>query len=689
MAKQNQKRTFFGVLLIPLAYILTEFLLDFALFAIIGIPFPKYWATSFLLVLVIALIIACIPSRGSQITIFSFIILCRAITTVGNLVAYENLGEIFILETLRSFRELLGAADAARYDGTWHFILVGLIVAAFVFTCAVSKIKFRRQRPGFPPNSVAAVLAIVIIISTGIIVQFRQHEKNAASMTNLERLIDEHYSITDFSNRSRALYSFGSPLFYCNNLMSIIGLKNTTVDATAVKPSTGGWEDVAYYGNYEHKLDKNYNLIMLMFETGEYNGIDPVLTENLWKLRGMSSWSDEYYSIERTAFSEYISLNGIQAMGAEMWRDYTNVNQTVSLPNIFRRAWENDDIPFQIGGFHTFEKEFYNRDLLFKAHINGMDFMRDMETYHLPVNDTTLAANSDAKFVAAALNDIAPTNKRFMSYFLNVSTHAPHFNAKFLRHEGDTYTSDFPESLAFVLSHFDTLAEKYPKMKSSNRDIADAAIAYVVSLREYDTAIGILLNHLESTGLIDKTAIVLYGDHYDYVSYANMYNPERGSLLSNNNIESPIGEKLAFMVYNPRDKITGGEGRKIDGFMANNDIYKTVCHLFDVQTNKNFTLGNSILARINNPTPPISVGIAFYKGQFFGTDIDDPSIHWSTRDFKTYETNNGVQPSQKTIRAAKARMETYAGTIFKTRPYFQSNYFREDRRCYYQMGTRH
>jgi len=153
--------------------------------------------------------------------------------------------------------------------------------------------------------------------------------------------------------------------------------------------------------------------------------------------------------------------------------------------------------------------------------------------------------------------------------------------------------------------------------------------------------------------------------------------------LTNDTTESPIGEKLTFMIYNPRD----GVERKITGFMSNNDIYKTVCDLFGIRTHENFTLGNSVLERLRGGKHDISVGIAFYSGVFFGTDLKNPDLHFATRDFKTFSTNiKGQQPSAETISATRARMEQYATTILKLRSYYDANAFKHDLRSYYEIG---
>lgn len=671
-----------GLWLIPLAYIFCAFWLDFVFFMLINEPFPRQWYVSLAFVSVIALVVSCVPRRGLQFIIFMSLIVCQGIMVVANLLAYMNIHEIFILESMRSFREIFGGAGAQRYNGTMHYVMLGVGVAIFIVVSLFAILRYKREKAGYPIGAVAGVLGSIMVISSGIYMHLRVNNKEAETMGNLEKLVNPYFSMNHFTNKGRALYSFGTPMFYFNNVLSVLGFKSMSANAAGGNVA-GEWHDDDYYADYDYTLGKDYNLIMLMMETLEYGAINPVLTPNLSQIKGVSTWVDGYYGIERTAFTEYLSLNGGMAMGAEMWRDYTDVQLSQSLPNIFRRAWAGED--FQIGAFHNYEDEFYNRDIMFTPERNGFDFVRDQRYYGAGV-ERSFQKNSDAEFFKLCVNDIAPTDKRFLSYVLGISTHGPHFNSNIVSYDPatDSYSSCFAESLQYVADNFAELAHVYPKIAHPNTEVSTAAIAFLVGIREYDSAIGVLLEHLETNGLLDTTALVLYSDHYDYLTYNNKFNSVGGGLLGESTVESPIGEKLNFMIYNPRD----GVERKIESFMSNNDIYKTVCQLFDIKTHDNFTLGASILNRIDKTEYDVSVGIAFYSGVFFGTDHADPSLHFATRDFKTFATNKkGAQPSAETIAAVRARMEIYAGTILKLRSYFDANAFKYDIRAFYEIRS--
>jgi phosphoglycerol transferase MdoB-like AlkP superfamily enzyme len=649
------------------------------------------------------------------------------VTTVANLIAFNNLTEMFIFETLRSFREIKAGQGTAKYDGTWHYLTLSLIVAWFVGLCIYIGIKFRKVKAGFSLRKLGAVGAAVMFVVAGLFTHLLAVDKTK-NMSNLEKLTDPIFSLKYLTNRNRVLYSFGSPVYYFNNLLSLFGLKSMK----AYPVSSGVLDGATYYDEYVDEddnplmLDADHNLIMLMMETTEFAGIHPVLTENLWKVRNMSTWVDGYHAIERTCFTEFTALTGGYASGAEMWRDYPNLKVPQSMPNIFRRSFEEANTrqgtttPIKIGAYHPFSEEFYSRKWFFRDAL-GFDQIRDLEYYKtidpsLPDIDPLFPNNDDALFMGAALNDIAPTDTRFFSYVLNISTHAPHFSSQ-RNHYGSTHTwintatnqietiPAYQDSLDFINNNYAELLVDFPKLESTNLDVKAACWTYLVGLHRYDKAVGLLLDHLYDTNLIENTALVFYSDHYDYMTYNNARNVEKGSVLTTNGTESPIGEKLSMMIYNPEDLAVINDndcdapgplynGRKVTGFASNNDVYKTVCHLFNVQTNSNFTLGNSVLARMDHGVAKdwrdfrdVSVAIGFYNGLFYGYDFDDPSLQFSTTDLKTFKTNtSATAPSPATLAAFEKRLGDYAGTLLALRRYYDTNGFKSTDATKYKMS---
>ena len=709
--KALEPRTIWGVGLIPFCFVVCALIMDVVMFAYMGVSFPRFYFVSVLLLIAIAGVVSCIPKRGVQVGILGLFLVLQVITSVGNVIAYRNLQEIFSIETLFAWREVLTSEGAQKYDPLGAGLTFGAMAVVFIAGAIVLAYLFRKQKAGYTFRMWFAVGAAVMVMFSAMFVHIKLLKKDNADY--FELMIDANFSISTYTNRTMVLNTFGSPVYYAGNLLNLGGAMSMANSKFAKKDF--GWDNVDdYYDDYDYKLGKDHNLIMLMMETVEYDGINLDVTPHLWGLKQKSTWVDGYYSTERTCFTEYAALTGSHVKGVEMWRDYRNIRVPQSLPNIFRHAGYD-----QIGAFHGFQKEFYSRDRLFTKDRLGFDFMYDPKSFPGGTINPDIMQNSDAAMFDLMKEKIAPTDgTRFFSYVLNTSTHAPHFDA------ANTYPSSKStalqantgsnsnnaindkyetvlnvQSLIHVMDNYDSLAVRYPKLNSNSLAVRWATVAFLVAIRDFDIGIGTLLRHLEGVdehgnrirdnNLMENTALILFSDHYDYMAYGHAAT-SGGGLLSKTSDEWPIGEKCVFMIYNPEDDEALGGGREIPTFMTNTDIYKTIAHLFDIQTHNNFTLGNSILARINGPRTDvndISVGIRFYNSQFFGIEIGsiDQTNSFSTYDFVKFE---GKKPSSATMILIRERLTSYAGTMFVLRSYYDGNRFRKDSRCRYEMGVR-
>ena len=704
--KELQGRTVWGVGLIPLCFVIAALIMDVVMFSYMGLKFPKFYFVSILLLAAIAGLVSCIPRRGVQVGILGLLLVLQVVTSVGNVIAYRNLQEIFSIETLFAWREVLTSEGAQKYDPLAASLILASIAVIFFVGTILAAYFFRKQKAGYTFRMWFAVAAAIMMVFASMFIHIGLLKNKSTNYLDL--MIDANFSISTYTNRTKVLSTFGSPVYYSGNLLNLSGAMSMANSSFVGKDF--GWDDVGYYDDYDYMLGKDHNLIMLMIETGEYDGVNIDLTPNLWGLKQKSTWVDGYYSTERTCFTEYAALTGSHVKGVEMWRDYRNTAVPQSLPNIFRRAGYQ-----QIGAFHGFNKEFYSRNRLFARERLGFDFMHDPKSpeYTGGKIDPDIMKNSDAAMFELMKEKIAPTDgTRFLSYVLNTSTHAPHFNAANTypssestalqavtgsnsgNAAGDKYeTVLHSEALKYVMDNYDALSTRYPKLNSDRLAVRWATVAYLVAIHDFDIGIAILLRHLEGdnkdgVNLMENTALVLFSDHYDYMAYGHAATTG-GGLLSKTNDEWAIGEKCVFMIYNPEDDEALTKGREIQTFMTNNDIYKTIAHLFNIQTHNNFTLGNSILARINGSRTDvndISVGIRFYNSQFFGIENGsvDPADGFSTYDFVKFE---GKKPSVKELLAIRERLTDYAGTMFVLRSYFDGNKFKKDSRAGYEMGS--
>jgi len=651
-------------------------LMDVVMFLRMGWAVQITFLFSFFTLFIFALLISCIPNRIVQICIFTFAFIFQVIVYLANFAAHFNLNEIFLLQNLYAFMEIFTVANSG-------VLLIGVDVL-FLLACATIFLAFSifitihyrdssyfNQVPaGYNLKSLIAVgIASIIGISTPLVMALTLPR---TPEDIIDRQTSSRFLIKTFSNKQNYLRTFGSAFFYTRNLLEMLHIQSTSLTAQgAVEYGDSNYVDPTEW-ELKH-LDSDYNLIMLMMESVELSAIDPILTPNLWEIMNMSTSINGYYSIERTCMTEYVSLTGSHIQGLEMWSNFPNVTVPQSLANIFRRAGYD-----QMGAFHDYSKSFYGRKNFFKPDRNGFDFIHDINDFQTDHKIRFMInENSDKVMFDTMINEIAPENKSFLSYVLNVSTHANQFSGTQTTRVKNQYDEngwckvetlpDFQESLDFIMddANYEYLAGIYPKIHATfggdkYQDVRVATLAYLVSVHEYDRGVGVLLNRLKTTPdlkrdpsgntmLIDTTALVCYSDHYLYPTYNNVVANPGGSLTAGIVPETGMldwqnkvtGEKLAFFVYNPREQFDDildengkiitrtihglPNGRVVDRFMANVDIYPTICHIFNIKTNNRITLGVSAF----DPTST-SLGCGFLQNVFF-TD------KFKTRDFREFE----------------------------------------------------
>jgi|GEM_PF-1357124 len=762
-----------SLVFIPFTFVLASLFLEIALFAMLGWSFPPSYMFSFAIIVVVAAVIACIPSRVAQLVILLLILVFQAFLVIGIMIAYVNLGEIFLLEHFRAAREIIAGNDSADINPAVAIITVSVIVVTWLGGAIFVQRKYKPHRSGFRLKGIAISALVVIVAMGGMGINWAVLPATTddlfANVTTNRRFVLNSFN----SNRFLHLRSFGTPMFYTRNIFEVIGM------GPALSSS-------GLYRNYEFnddttlpdfmingmdmshiQLNADYNVIMLMLETIEFDAINPWITPNLWRIKNQSTWVDGYHAIERTCMAEYSSLVGSQLAGIEMWSSFTNTNTQQSLPHIFRRAFVDEyertdgEHEFQIGGFHNFNREFYRRNQMFRPNRLGFDWIMDNNTFINAMTPEERAElepnarvqrlfelNSDRVMFDIMTETMAPADKRFFSYVLNVGTHTPHFMSAAVRPAG-TRDSDgrlefsavpqFETALDYI-TYLDSLApigtsdatslleQLFPRLNQDDH-VRRGVYAYLTAMHDFDIGIGMLLEHLETTVdfryahlpeghpdrkyLIDTTAMILYTDHFNFGTYINYRrNRNRGGLLSNRT-EADInphytrigqnlllGEQGVFIIYNPRDKelrdsvnnissdrntvdahlmgyfnpenreIHANVGRRITRFASINEVYRSITHLFQVETYDRFTLGTSVFDE-----DAVAVGIGFITGFYWGfcIDPDAPTFGqpFRTRDFVNFR---GAEPSPLSQEIFRERLTTSVATMLSLRtPYETRN----------------
>lgn len=602
---------------------------------------------------------------------------------MGNLIAHRNLSEIFLLEQLRGLQSALNNQEAATIMPVLNIVLAFMITAVFFVLAVFLAAWYREYRAGYRGRSILAVGSAIMVVFISVFISFATLPTVAKDSSFTENANNDRFILGTFMNRQAFMQRFGTPLFYTINLMEIMNIRPSF--GISASRAGGGMTD---FPMLPFELSEDYNLIMIMMETLEKDAIHPLVMPNLWDLKGISTSVDGYYAFERTCMTEWTSLVGSHLMGQEMWNSFPRANAPMSLPNIFRRKGYD-----QLGSFHNWWRDMYDRDVVLPEGI-GFDFFRVPHDYGQGIYGRT-TLNSDYHMFRWMIDDIAPSDRTFMNYVLNVTTHHPIY--LHIDHDGaGSFIINHPRFAQYFTPDFDAimavrhlLPTYFPKLITGTLFEQRAVMQYLMNAHNLDRGIGVLLDHLKSTPdlarhpcgtvmLIETTALVLYADHFNF-SWYNHHENTGGGRLSHTNINQTLGERLPFIIFNPRDTEALSGGRVIERFMSNSDIFPTVMHLFGMNVSKDITLGVSIFDESS-----FSVGIGFvtYGVAFFGLCLDT-GLPWVTRDMVNFtdgsrpNTVHGHAPSHETVQRAIVQIDLYGQTMYRLRRHFNDGRFPE------------
>lgn len=261
-------------------------------------------------------------------------------------------------------------------------------------------------------------------------------------------------------------------------------------------------KDTEYYG-----LLKDMNVITIMIETGTDFAISEELTPNLYKLQSEGIYFKENHSKNKTNISELIGICG-STSGTLPNKSY---NVSFSLPSIL------NDLGYETNYFHCNHGSYYSR----KEANKSIGFKNNyfLENYTKENPNLEWHERFEGKypyetlFYQAIEDDLIPTDgTKFYSFWTTLSTHGPYNyqNAinRFKTEEHNEYYQ--------IMEAMDNGYQITPYWDKYSNEIKNQILHFQCEMMELDRAIGMLIDRLEETGLIDNTLLVLYGDHEPY-----------------------------------------------------------------------------------------------------------------------------------------------------------------------------
>ena len=322
-----------------------------------------------------------------------------------------------------------------------------------------------------------------------------------------------------------------------------------------------------YTGMFE-----GYNVIQIVVEGFSGYAIDPELTPTLYKLTHEGFVFNNYYTalhFTSTSNGECQTLLGLYPRNgspATMTRTgELGTNCYFSLAQQLKRAG------YQVMGFHG-NYEMYGRQA---SHTNlGYDWrqfgsglevdVKDNGDIAWPARDTQVVENS----VDAYLNSDTP----FHVYYLTISGHTPYSNNRIVATYRDTVRA---------LPYGETTQN------------------YVATAMEFDRSLKLLLDKLEAAGKLDKTLIVVTGDHIPYADVEVLEELAGREFGSSDDLKRLNEKAIDFDVYKSALIVWSASMEEpvvVDKPCCQVDILPTISNLLGLEYDSRMLDGSDILS---------------------------------------------------------------------------------------------
>ena len=389
---------------------------------------------------------------------------------------------------------------------------------------------------------------IIIVVLTSIIIYISS--LFIPFMQNKLQIINTASFLLNPINSSITIHEYGTSAFF------LIDLKNSIITF-----NESDYQNILnkYFSKREKNnsnnmtgLFKNKNLIIIMMESVNDAITNKELFPNFNELSEHSLYFKNNYSPRNscaTADAEFSAITSLYALNRECTINaYPENDYSESLFNIFKNNG------YKVTSYHGYDDTFYKRTV---SHIHmGSEAYYDKDALGLDGVDPDWP--SDEELISKA-SDIFMDSTPFLAWITTISSH---------------------QSYLLDSAHTDTL-----KSELKGKGYSEETIRYLSKVKILDNALGLLLERLKETNLLDDTVIVLFGDHYPYAL-------SEESLKQIINYEIDVFheiERVPFIIYN--NKLEKEEYDFNNSYM---NLTPTIANLFDIQYDSRLYLGEDV-----------------------------------------------------------------------------------------------
>ena len=598
---------------LPLIYFACAIIIEMtAVFAVEGNAFMSRPMLMFGLFVFLVGGLLLIPSDGIRIAVGGVLLAVQTVVDLIFAALYDMTGQYFEFSLLAFRNDAVAALEKIPVNFLVFYMGLFCCVAFIVYGLRLIKGK-EKKKTGFQKKPffcyLATVLAGIMTLGVSFVAYYPQNTNKYEEM---------------LTGKSTSVYaSYGM----IGNLVGEIGV---TIRGDKSTMSTNQIEEFIYDNkNISKKTDffgkaKGNNVVVLLSESFEWysfmrseefyeapNQLNftaeqlAQLYPNLTRFYNESVVATNFHSREKTDASETISILGAYPTGEYISKAYQKVEMPQTMPNVLKLL----DKDIQVRSFHNNERDFYERNVTHKTFgfdsFTSSEDMAEMseELYEQQktaleesgASDEEIAAlkpvftdykenynemNLDSEMIELCKDEMFPKDKRFYTYITTLSMHGAYYNRRNLQ---GAY-----EEVEKVLG---------TEMPNAKEDDGKALILlhYMVTAKEFDKAIGCIYADLESKGILDKTTILMFGDHNAYYNELSNYVKDIEDYDTDRKYTDSYKVPLMIRSGNLTQEMQNKwKTRFINKFTCTADIVPTLLDLLGIRYYANMYYGHSI-----------------------------------------------------------------------------------------------
>lgn len=597
-----------------------------AVFAVEGTPFLSRPFMAIGLLIFVTGIVLLIKSEQTRLIVCAVLLAVQAIMGLVFAVIYDMTGQYFYYEMINLRNDAVAALESipmnfmAFYSGLFFcvmFVIYGL--------------RKNHEKKTLFKNIKRSAWLRVTVMFMGLVTFM------GSFMCYYPRSSTAKYDEM-INGKSNGLYSSYGMI---GNLFGEIGCQFWQEDITFTDEEVNNFlyapssvsQPTEYFG-----VAKDKNVVMVLAESfewftfmlgEEYPNTLPFTADqlaefypNLTRLYNGSAVATNFHSREKTDISETLSIAGNYPLEAYVSYNYASNVMPMTVPNMLQ-LFDND---IQCRSFHNGDKEFYNRIVTHNSFgLGNMMDKFDMAKYakqqagegEKPTftnYDETDELNLDSEMIETCKDLMFPKDKRFYTYITTISMHGVYYKRDNL--------ADKRLALEAVLAEY---YGEDAEMKTENEEEEspycymdkeeEILFHYMVTGLELDAALGVLFADLEQKELLDKTTIMLFGDHNAYYQTLSSYVKDIDNYHTDNYFTDLY--KVPLMIYD-----SDIPAQKIDKFTCTSDMVPTLLDLLGVKYYDNMYYGHSIFSDKESALYSRAYGVWVQSG-IVGTSVNN------------------------------------------------------------------